>query len=732
MSMTNETFERIYIEIKDSMNNILDSLESKKNNAMSFKQYSETYGKVYKLCTMRITLNNQLKSSSQMILYDRYQEFNTEYLYERVIKELKKSSGDILLGKFIDKWNIHKIFVRWASSLFSYIDRYYVVSEMKDSLKNVGYNIFKEHVYNNFKKTITQIILDKMKNERDGNVINREFIKNSISIYDEICFDNEEIFNQDFLDKMIHDTSIYYKLESNRYTAEISSIDYIDKINCRMEGELNRLKHYFNDNTVQKIMKIIENELIIKHLNYLFRETNTSFIELLKHNDVNNIRKLYQIVKRVDRLNEMANMMFEHVSMEGKEIIYNYSNRNIFNINEYIDNIITIHHKYKSIIEKCYDSDTIFINSLTKSFESFINSIIRIKDNDIYISEILSLYCNDLVSKNDDLNDELDEKIDNIVNIIKYIIDKDIFVEHYRRLLSRRLLVDNDIDNDIERALISKLKLVIGPTFTLKLEGMIKDKILSQEYDKGLSEYLNKNNIVMNISFTPNVLNLGYWPLFKVDNIDLPEEFTKCINNFTNYYNDITTNRQLKWLHMFGTCQLLGRYSNGDKDIILSTYQAAILLLFNKEKRMSLDDIVNILKIDKNELKKNLDILTLNKKRKLLNNDNDIYSVNEDFKSKFKRIKITNIVRKIDNEERKNVNKTTEEDRKFSMEAAIIRIMKSRKILKHAELIIETSKQLMQYFKPQPKMIKRRIEELINREYLARDENDPTLYKYLA
>jgi len=42
------------------------------------------------------------------------------------------------------------------------------------------------------------------------------------------------------------------------------------------------------------------------------------------------------------------------------------------------------------------------------------------------------------------------------------------------------------------------------------------------------------------------------------------------------------------------------------------------------------------------------------------------------------------------------------------------------------------SEQLMQHFKPDPKVIKRRIEDLISREYLERDKDNPALYRYVA
>jgi hypothetical protein len=56
--------------------------------------------------------------------------------------------------------------------------------------------------------------------------------------------------------------------------------------------------------------------------------------------------------------------------------------------------------------------------------------------------------------------------------------------------------------------------------------------------------------------------------------------------------------------------------------------------------------------------------------------------------------------------------------------------MKARKTEKHNQLMEDVIKQIS-IFMPQPQMIKQRIESLIEREYLKRDEADRAKYIYL-
>lgn len=64
------------------------------------------------------------------------------------------------------------------------------------------------------------------------------------------------------------------------------------------------------------------------------------------------------------------------------------------------------------------------------------------------------------------------------------------------------------------------------------------------------------------------------------------------------------------------------------------------------------------------------------------------------------------------------------------MDAAIVRIMKARKNLAHTLLMSELFSQVK--FPASPVDLKKRIESLIERDYLERDPNKPGDYRYLA
>lgn len=110
--------------------------------------------------------------------------------------------------------------------------------------------------------------------------------------------------------------------------------------------------------------------------------------------------------------------------------------------------------------------------------------------------------------------------------------------------------------------------------------------------------------------------------------------------------------------------------------------------------------------------------------------DDDEFAFNVEFSDKHFRIKINTIQLKETKEENDKTNEKIFEDRLYQVDAAIVRIMKARKSLQHSALMAQLFEQLR--FHVNPSDIKKRIESLIDRQYLRRDDSDSRLFHYVA
>ncbi|KAK2182303.1 hypothetical protein NP493_360g02053 [Ridgeia piscesae] len=167
-----------------------------------------------------------------------------------------------------------------------------------------------------------------------------------------------------------------------------------------------------------------------------------------------------------------------------------------------------------------------------------------------------------------------------------------------------------------------------------------------------------------------------------------------------------------------------------------------ILMLFNHKDKWTYEEVKTETDVPERDLMRAIQSLALGKmtqrvltkepKTKEIEPDHT-FMVNDQFTSKLFRVKIQTVAAKGESEpERKETRSKVDEDRKHEIEAALVRIMKARKRMQHNILVAEVTEQLKSRFLPSPVVIKKRIEGLIEREYLARTPEDRKIYTYVA
>ncbi|KAJ8256272.1 hypothetical protein COCON_G00184240 [Conger conger] len=330
--------------------------------------------------------------------------------------------------------------------------------------------------------------------------------------------------------------------------------------------------------------------------------------------------------------------------------------------------------------------------------------------------------------------------------LFRFMQEKDVFERYYKQHLARRLLTNKSVSDDSEKNMISKLKTECGCQFTSKLEGMFRDMSISNTTMDEFRQHLQSTG-----SATPKC--------------NIPPSPRHAFEVFRRFYLAKHSGRQLTLQHHMGSADLNATFygpikkadgsevgvggaqvtgSNTRKHILqVSTFQMTILMLFNNRDKSTFEEIQQETDIPERELVRALQslacgkptqrVLTKEPKSKEMENGH-VFTVNDQFTSKLHRVKIQTVAARQgeSDPERKETRQKVDDDRKHEIEAAIVRIMKSRKKMQHNVLVAEVTQQLRARFLPSPVVIKKRIEGLIEREYLARTPEDRKVYTYVA
>jgi len=285
--------------------------------------------------------------------------------------------------------------------------------------------------------------------------------------------------------------------------------------------------------------------------------------------------------------------------------------------------------------------------------------------------------------------------------------------------------------------MITKLKEECGFAYTAKFEAMFKDI----ETSKDLMNIFKQTHKTKkgDIDLYVNVLTLSQWPPSRIIELKLPEELSSQQEVFKQFYLSHHGGRHLIWQNNQGHCVVKAEFKR-TKELLLNLFQTVILMLYQKDAdlSLSLQDILDATGIDSKELKRNLLMLCNPKARILKKSPEDLKSitstdtfiVNKAFEHKLFRIKFGNPLFKETPEENQKTNENIMMQRQYQIDAAIVRIMKTRKTLSHQLLCTELFTLLKFPMKQQD--VKKRIESLIDREYLERDATNRDAYTYLA
>jgi len=649
---------------------------------------------------------------------------------------------------------------------------------------------FNEDVTLDILSLLETVILDMIKMERKGEVIDRALIRACCYMLEGLyeTYTEEEstkLYLTSFEPKFLDASRKFYREEGQALLAEADASTFCSQARRRLREEEERCQQTISSITEGKIKAVVDKEFISAHIRDVINMEGTGVKNMLDNDKTDDLANVYDLIARVDarkvalkdavqkriielgaEINAAANIIPEAPQKPAPKPAREKSapekpiNQQTQAAITWVEQILQLKSKYDRLWQDAFRRDAVMEKALEISFQDFINANDRSPEH-------LSLFLDEYLKRGGKGKSEaeVDALLDSGILLLQYLANKDLFETYYKKHMAKRLLMKKSISRDMERQMLSKMKMKIGNHFTQKLEGLIRDTEHSDNLNTQYKEYVNRlgDPDPKRIDLEARILTTTVWPfesLFRADTdgevrreCKFPQAIERTRQKFEKFYLDKHTGRKLTWMPNLGDADIRATFKGADGktrryELNVSTYAMVILMLFNDlppGQTLSFEEIEAETNIPKHELVRNLQSLSLVPKWRVLKKEpmskdvkqTDKFSFNEDFTSQFLKIKVAVVAggsNRVENtDERRETQKRTDEERGHAIEAAIVRIMKQRKTLTHQQLMTETLQQLSARFQPDVNMVKRKIEALIDREYLERGPDpDKPSYVYLA
>ncbi|OAX78410.1 hypothetical protein ACJ72_07284 [Emergomyces africanus] len=793
----------------------LREIHTKNSSNLSFE---ELYRNAYKLVLIK-------KGPD---LYDRVGELERDWLQNDVLTKVtaivapslaldgdtvdtldqvneRRIAGERFLLRLREVWEDHQLCMGMITDVLMYMDKVILQDKLRPSIYVTAMCLFRDCVLKSdigLDRPITvgdifeATVLFMIRLEREGNIIDRALIRHCIYMLEGLYETEKEeesgkLYLTSFEPSFLESSRHFYLAEGQRLLATADASTFCKRVAERLQEEEDRCRYTLSPVTEEKIKQVIDENLIKQHIGDVISMPDSGVKYMLDNDRFADLKNVYELNSRVDgkkkALTSAVQARIVELGSEINKAALEFSqgpspipkpdqpangtkgkttddkmpaNLQTAAAIKWVNDVLGLKIRFDNVWEQAFMRDQAMQTSITTSFAEFINQNRR-------SSEYLSLFFDENLKKGirGKTEEEIDALLDSGITLLRYIRDKDLFENYYKKHLSRRLLMKRSASTEAERQMIEKMKMEVGNTFTQKLEAMFRDMELSNGLTSNYANYVSQqeDNDLKRIDLEISILTSTMWPMEMVASsnkdgtpstqCNYPKNVEQLKQSFEQFYLAQHSGRKLSWQSGMGTADIRATFSrpNGKvarHDLNVSTYAMVILLLFNDlppGESFTFEEIQAKTNIPTNELSRNLQSLAVARKTQVLMKEpmskdvkpTDKFFFNEKFQSPYTKIKIgvvSSAGNKVENkDERQETEKKMSDERGGGIEAAIVRIMKQRKKLSHSQLIAEVISQLSSRFTPEVNMVKKRIESLIDREYIDRiPDSDPPAYVYHA
>eukprot|EP00889_Picochlorum_renovo_P001901 jgi/Picre1/28931/NNA_004326.t1 len=441
-------------------------------------------------------------------LYVRYQQIFDDYIHASVLPALKDTHDEFFLRKFVHCWKNHKLM--WMRSKALCMKRSRVKLEM---------------------------LLAQMEKDREGEIVDTDLLRDTLAIFQEVGMGSMEAYENDFEVYMLQSTQKYYRKCATAWIAEDTTPDYLRKAEARLLEEEVRVDKYLHVEGKSNLLREADATLLQEYEMRLLEKPDSGLFVLLSDERTEDINRMFRLFSRLpEGLEPMSKVFKAYIEEKGSDLI-----RQLDTANAQKSNKDAADHTF---IKKRY----------------------------LYMTPLRALRYFEERGASKLAEDDMDGTLDKVVKFLAYISDRDMFAEFYRKKLARRLLYSTSCGEDAEKGMLTRLKQQCGQQYTSKMEGMVQDLQIAREKELDFRSWLDRKNTSLPVDMNVTVLTTGYWPSYKVLEMELPEKMVESLECFSKFHEETAKSRRLTWQLGLGSVHLKATFGKS-YELILSPVQ---------------------------------------------------------------------------------------------------------------------------------------------------------------
>lgn len=671
-------------------------------------------------------------------------EYSFQTLYDTVYKLVRQNKGDVLFDRLSclissrvalaiddvlsaslesilqilhDTWKFHILTISRTSEFLFFFNKHFCKPRNKPTITELGVALFRDQLLKQQSAChrVQDAFVERVKKHRIGENANLDLLFNAASVLQSI--NALHLVQQTYLEELN---------TSQTELAELSSTLQIDKFVAEYHTQCLRERNLclstLGERSLPSTESLMQDIWLLRHREKMVCQAQ------LKPFFVNNadvvLTEIYSTFEQVGEADSFIAVLKQHLADEVSACAADVAG---------IERILELERFKRRMQIMLMDSERYArrVEALAKAFQDAVDRLVGLPD-------ALTAY---LESRNTTSTTEEDFElaVDNVISLFKVISDKDLFEAAYKMYLAKRLLSSGltQHEEDRERLFISKLKREIGCSFTSRIEGMFADRKSSDEINNDFREFMSLNP-PLQYDLQVLVLTSGFWPQYQTS-FPVIEALQAGARLFTSFFTQRHSTRRLEFCVHQGTCEVRVTSHARRFDVQMPATCTRVLTLFSGEEKISasaVGDRVNIPTTDAIRSLMGLSRQSHTNNGLLCCDSRGVspstnFWFNAEFRSKSTRFRISEI--SVKEKTKTDVARVkNDDDRKFKIDAAIVRIMKSRRTLSHASLVSEVQRVASQSFDALPDDIKRRIEHLLEREFIARNVDVAGWYVYVA